>query len=356
MSEYDDRRPVFLHSMWRTSSTWLFTRFRRDPAYWVFYEPFNEALATLETALDQPEEPSHPNMDEPFFAEYRAAASDGRIRNFDVNFAYLQQLWFDFEPRCQQYIDHLTRVAADQNRIAVLQLNRSFLCLDYFARRHTDGLHLYIYRNPRDQFRSFEHAGRNYYIGLSFLQYAAETSRSPTTLLRRFGVPFYFSLQSFQHTLAFYRAYSELDLASCYFVLFSLWCRGLLNARRAGFPVIGTDPATPGQPDSVTIESYFPQAFPSLDLSGYRPARHAFESEETEVMDGVESLVLDGLDADCDRTEISWLRQLLRPLRPETDGLQQRTEALEDRILDALRAATNANFAAAGGGLKLEKR
>ena len=39
--------PVFLHCMWRTGSTFIFGKFRENPRYRCFYEPLNEALATL---------------------------------------------------------------------------------------------------------------------------------------------------------------------------------------------------------------------------------------------------------------------------------------------------------------------
>ena len=347
---------MFLHSMWRTSSTWLFTLFRRNPAYLVFYEPFNEALVSLDTALAQPAEPSHPTMDDSPFAEYRRVSEEGRIRDFDVNFAYIQRLWFDFDTHCERYLDNLLDVAADGGRTAVLQFNRSFLCLDYFVERYGQALHLYFCRNPRDQFRSFEQAGRHYYLGLTFLQYAAETSRNPTRSMRRFSVPFYYSLQSFRQTLAFYRAFSELDTATGYYVFFTLWCRGLLNARQAAFPVVATDAPAQADADVSPLKPYFEQAFPDLDLSDYRPSRHAADAESSAMFSSVEQLVLAGLEADVGDQAVAWLQKILRGYGADPDLTENRPAVTESRILDALRSATNANFAAVGEGLALQKR
>ena len=73
-------------------------------------------------------------------------------------------------------------------------------------------------------------------------------------------------------------------------------------------------------------------------------------------MAGVEALVLAALAEDGAGDEADWLTNLLRGYRPAPQVTQDQLDALEAGIHDRLRAATNANFAAAGGGLKLEKR
>ncbi len=48
--------PVFLHSMWRTGSTYLASRFAEEARYCVFYEPFHEYVGSEKALLKVREE------------------------------------------------------------------------------------------------------------------------------------------------------------------------------------------------------------------------------------------------------------------------------------------------------------
>ena len=67
-------QPIFIHSSWRTSSTWFWSKFRQLPTTLAFYEPFNhfvwditrdDALALANSEWDS----GHPEID-PYFLEY----------------------------------------------------------------------------------------------------------------------------------------------------------------------------------------------------------------------------------------------------------------------------------------------
>ena len=69
-------RAVFLHSGWRCASTYVWSRFRRNPFTTSFYEPFGEALARCSPARIQRQTAQgwnsrHPPLTLPYADEYR---------------------------------------------------------------------------------------------------------------------------------------------------------------------------------------------------------------------------------------------------------------------------------------------
>ncbi|MEA3115191.1 MAG: hypothetical protein QOG58_4990, partial [Caballeronia sp.] len=46
------KSPLFLHSLFRSGSTYLFEKFRRTDRFYCYQEPCNEALIDLDTNPD----------------------------------------------------------------------------------------------------------------------------------------------------------------------------------------------------------------------------------------------------------------------------------------------------------------
>src|SRR5271156_621804 len=70
--------PIFIHSLFRAGSTWLFDRFRRSNAgYWCYQEPFHEVLLHLQENPDKVlgvwremgASMRHPDLEKPYFLE-----------------------------------------------------------------------------------------------------------------------------------------------------------------------------------------------------------------------------------------------------------------------------------------------
>ena len=72
------QRPVFIHSQFRTGSTWLWNKFRQDARNCCYYEPFHQDLVKLEPrrpylwSHDQETTRAlrHPDLDKNYLAEY----------------------------------------------------------------------------------------------------------------------------------------------------------------------------------------------------------------------------------------------------------------------------------------------
>ncbi|GEM_PF-3484636 len=88
-----DRDPIFLQALWRSCSTYFWTKFRENPDLRCYKEPLHEGVLTFsETNLasDPNERASlrHPVLKEHYFAEYEIAEGGG-VPGFRKRFAEL---------------------------------------------------------------------------------------------------------------------------------------------------------------------------------------------------------------------------------------------------------------------------
>ncbi len=355
MPRQSNDQPVFFHSMWRTSSTWFFSLFRQHDGYLTFYEPLNEQLIDLDSALRQADgpEPSHPDLDRPYFDEYAGLQQGGHPQGFDLYFSYLQRLLPGFDADCRTYLGNLIEHAQASGKRPFIQSNRTFLCMDSFVDFDPPLYNAYLLRNPRNQFTSCENAGRVYYIGLSYLQFAAEVRRNDSDALRFVDIPFYYSGKSFRNTLVFYKTFAELSAVTSYYVFFCLWCLGLIDAIRLGFPIIDTDAEQTRTTLTLGVLDLFERDFPDLDLRGFKPTSYRLPGNQSNAFAAVEELVIDHFRQSGYAPHMNDIRTCLDSLVDGTTGGETDGSALFRQISDELRAAADANFAVMADGLRL---
>lgn len=91
-------QPIFIHSLFRTGSTYIFNVFRRsDSGYWCYQEPLNEYLIQAATEPDRPLEINdekqryyrHPKLNKPYFYEFHMLANEVG-KHFHKEFSYDQ--------------------------------------------------------------------------------------------------------------------------------------------------------------------------------------------------------------------------------------------------------------------------
>jgi hypothetical protein len=158
------RRPVFIHSSFRTSSTWIWSKFRADPAVVAYYECFHESLQVMSAGDIKALHPSiwesgHPGM-EPYFMEYvPLLREEGGIAGFEQNMAFAQ--FFPVKgyngslSRSERaYIKSLIVHATRMRRTACLTCKRS-LGRVRALKRAVGGVHIVLRRNFLQQWRSY---------------------------------------------------------------------------------------------------------------------------------------------------------------------------------------------------------
>jgi hypothetical protein len=153
-------RAVFLHSGWRTGSTYLWTKFRRDPSCMGFYEPFNEMLGSMSPmnvylARHDLEAMNHSEIGQPYFHEYLPLLGPQGLAGFDLDFSYRNYFVVDQDlPAQRAYIDSLFALAAKTERTPILGFVRSLGRVAWFRRQFPQAVNLVLLRSPLAQWLS----------------------------------------------------------------------------------------------------------------------------------------------------------------------------------------------------------
>jgi len=153
------RRPIFLHSGYRSGSTWFWNCFRECPGTHAYYEPFNVKKATMtpETIAGHGPDswPSgHPQLTRPYSMEYQPLlAPNGGVRRFDPRFALETYFKTDADEGIARYMAMLVEHAQSMDKTPVLGFCCSLGRVQWF-RRFCDGWNIVTWRNPRDQWVS----------------------------------------------------------------------------------------------------------------------------------------------------------------------------------------------------------
>jgi hypothetical protein len=153
---------LYLHSSFRTASTWLWAKLRQDTTV-AFCEPFNEFLAEISQSNIQDRKPEswasgHPST-EPYFVEYGPLIDGVGVAGYDRSFAF--ERFFpqagvrgEISPAEVAYLSSLESAATMSGRTAVLGFTRS-LGRAPGIRKAMGGYHVFLYRPLLDQWLSY---------------------------------------------------------------------------------------------------------------------------------------------------------------------------------------------------------
>lgn len=153
---------VFIHSGWRCSSTYVWSRFRALPAAQAYYEPWHEQLADLTPEAIARQTPGasglrHPGGDKPYLAEFAdLLAPGGGVAGYRARFA-LDDYFLEpdaRDPEQEAYVRGLITAARARGRVPVLACCRT-LGKVAWLRARADGFHIVLIRDPVQQWRSF---------------------------------------------------------------------------------------------------------------------------------------------------------------------------------------------------------
>jgi len=156
-----EKKNIFIHSLFRTGSTYIWNKFRENPGYYCYYEPFHQVLAeinpkNIEHALTKNyRQVGHPLLSRYYLYEYAPLLENGRngVPFFKKSFSFDGFCHNEENPDLKQYIDHLIKNAGE--KIPLFQFNRSALRVKWFKENYPGSLNIYLVRNPRDQWQSY---------------------------------------------------------------------------------------------------------------------------------------------------------------------------------------------------------
>ena len=169
----DRARAIFLHGMWRSGSTFIWSRFRTLSSTCCFYEPLHHGLARLTAAKIQRDTPEviagnkHPQLSAPYFAEFAPLLKSRGVTGYRRTLAYHR---FALEPGAAcpdlgRYIEGLLNYAQEGGKTAVLGFNRSGLRIGWL-REMFGAYDVQIERDPRQIWWSYVQQARkgNYFF------------------------------------------------------------------------------------------------------------------------------------------------------------------------------------------------
>jgi hypothetical protein len=237
----DPLRPIFLHGLWRSGSTYVWSRFRAAEGSLCYYEPLSDGLRRLTHARilrDTPEtmlSNNHPALAQPYFAEFAPLLAGRGVRGYQRRFAYTR-----FAPPAeredrplQSYVQQLIDHARGQQRAAVLGFNRTGLRVAWLKKRF-DAYNIHIDRDPIDIFSSYlsQLQSGNYYYFIKWMQIIAGNTDYP---LFSIAAPLFRKPTSvediYTNPRKFYRqVVDETSLETLYSITFLAWAVCAMHA------------------------------------------------------------------------------------------------------------------------------
>ncbi|SEL45693.1 MULTISPECIES: hypothetical protein [Pseudomonas] len=152
--------PIFVHSLFRSGSTYLFNVFRRaNDKYWCYQEPENEWLLELDerpelvlaVGASDAKNVNHPDIGLPYFWEF-LQIKDSLVGLFKKEISF-QDIFLE-DLTTEQHVYFSTLISEAKNK-PVLQLCRSF-GRAAALKKSFGGVHLHLWREPRSQWWSFK--------------------------------------------------------------------------------------------------------------------------------------------------------------------------------------------------------
>jgi hypothetical protein len=153
--------PVFLHSWWRTSSTYVWGKLRQIEHLCCYSEPLHETVGNLTLPIVRGRVDArivanlnHPPMQRPYFAEYEPLLLEGGTR-FTKALSYDRYLLYpqEADAELESYLRQLIESARQRGKRPLLACVRGSLRAAWMHRRF-GGLQIALLRNPRDQWGS----------------------------------------------------------------------------------------------------------------------------------------------------------------------------------------------------------
>lgn len=240
---------VFIHSLFRASSTYVFSAFRRveGQPFWCYQEPLHEGLPRLAAnghlradteSQDVVANLRHPPLAHGHNFEFGVAQADIAAL-FEKGFSY-----DDFFLSVRGVADGLIRYLTTLQNVApgrpVFQLCRSVGRVE-FIKHHMGGSHILLIRNPRDQWWSYQIAP---YFDVTSLLIA--NARNAPNFVRNTAISWGFQnyhKSCIEKEMAYFSR-RTFPAQGRYELFFALWCYQVLETQRHIDCTIDLDRAT----------------------------------------------------------------------------------------------------------------
>ncbi len=224
--------PIFVHSLWRTGSTYFFDKFRHSPFNYICYkEPIHEEVLwhkdnpeflIQDGFLETVKLLRHPKLDKPYLQELyeiRDVWKDKITKNiiYDDSFGSVSP------KETKSYLESI--ILSSKGRPVIFECRTPYRLST--IKNLLGGIHIYLWRNPWDNWWSYK---ANHYFNLANLLIINAPS-CPTIIKKlRTEINFIeFHNDNIGEEFNFFNTYGKLSSENSYFVFFILWCLGLIE-------------------------------------------------------------------------------------------------------------------------------
>ncbi len=298
------RPNLYIHSLFKTGSTYLWGKYKSNPKITAFYEPLHHRLSSVTTdnvaefeKVDTVKSVINNSQNkadfEVFFGEYMSfVGADAGITGFDDSFILRDFFRVCHDDRFKAYLDMLSR--SDRKR-KVFQFNRTSARLNWFISHYPADNHIYLLRNPRDQWQSSVKSNFNsvFEVMNYMILNIAELPGELRWLEKYVPMKRHSGLATFESQFPVYRKFTEqLTPEQKYLIHFALWLYGLAEARNWNVPVIDMNELSENEVSRRSLESEMGKKGFPVDLSDIKLPAYDQYRLDADVLSEQEDLVL----------------------------------------------------------------
>ncbi len=268
-----------MHGLWRSGSTYVWSRFRAVKGAYSYFEQLYPGLARITSARVGRGEwreaiaaNRHPDLDAPYFAEFSPLIARRGVKGFDRRFAFDRFVLDadDRHPALERYLRRLIGYAAAQDRRPVLGCNRTWLRPAWIKARF-GSYDVFVERDPVAIWCSYKRhaqAGNyNYFTNLHLI--LERNGRHPLFAPIAERVRLRRGLERFGKAVKAYPALIEaMSDAESYGLVYYMWSLSILSGLRHCDLIVDT-----GAPSMAAraAEAIKGDIGLDIDFSGIRP-------------------------------------------------------------------------------------
>jgi|GEM_PF-3149431 len=292
-----NKSPIFIHSLYRAGSTYLFKVFRcSDQSYWCYQEPENETLRHLnfdpDTLLlvgrEVVEALRHPVLNRSYYWEFYQI-KDHLTGLFQKSFSFDDYFVDPAIGLPEEQVRYLKALINHAKGRPVLQFCRSLGRLAAMKSAF-GGVHIHLWREPRNQWWSYK--VNDYFDSAIQLIYNA---RFLPPILREVkclcGIPEFHSAD-IEEEFKFSREH-PLNSYNNYFAFYALWVYGFIAGDRNADVFVNIDRLSYDETyRDLTLEMLSQHGVDGIDFSDCMVPRNVFSDEEVGLFQDIESKVI----------------------------------------------------------------
>lgn len=342
---------LFIHSLFRSGSTYLFHAFRRSGNdNYCYQEPFNEYIFN---ALEDPEKLlelkgsgemqrllKHPKIGRPYFAEFHDTFEHWKSV-ITPEISYDDYFGLYAPAKTNEYLKAL--INAPEQKNVVIQTCRTGPRIGNIKSR-LKGHHVYLWRNPWDQWWSCK---ANEYFEI-ILQVIASAKVIPPVIKKICDANAIAILpnHSFEQQLQHFQQ-RWVTPKNSYMLFFALWCLNMLEATEEADVMLSVDDLSQNKIYKKTIaDNFSAMGFPGNDFSDCNITQSVFTAKEAEFFRPIEEKTYQFLsETGVSKTDIDILRktceastQVLQKIKSLPDTERERIKTIQSLRGVVLRA------------------